>query len=191
MSIQSELLEGEVFEKIPRRRTYVPHYTLDQLFDEILMADKLLLAESRIVTAFFFATEEIHGRQYRTYTYIYGVGKKQKDLVSHIFNGYVDLSGGHFITASELPKFVRDSEIRETAHRAEKQLVAEKLNQMIAQCDIWFNDFSVGTWEIVPSIIDKHRTDKQAAALVYKTHQRLRREKLHGGGRLRVVHWIE
>ena len=175
------------FEKFPRRKRHTPHYSLDSLFGERSLFDKLLLAESRIVTAFCDATEVIRGRRYPTNNYICNVGRKQGSLVLHVYQQHVVGEGG-FVTASELPDFITNRNLSVVIQRAEKDLLAAKLAEMVSQCAVWYNEYSTGIWEIVPSLVDKHRLDRETLRLIHKTEQQLRREGLHGGGRLRVVH---
>lgn len=177
------------FEKFrrPNRKQHVPHYPLSELFNEAKMLDKLLLAESRIVTAFCCATELIRGRQYPTYTFICEVGPRQSDLVSYVYTQHVSGSGG-FVLASELPSFIVDAHLTSVARHAERMLLATQLAAMVSRCEIWYNEYSTGIWEIVPSRVDKHLLDRATVRLVHKTEQQRRREVLHGGGRLAIVH---
>ena len=177
------------FEKFRRssRKQHVPRYLLNELFDEYRLLDKLLLAESRIVTAFCCATELIRGRRYPTYTFICGLGSRQSNLVAYVYDHHVRGTGG-FVIASELPGFVADSHLAGVIQQAEKTLLAVQLAAMVSRCEVWYNSYGPGIWEIIPSRVDKHQLDRDTLLLVYKTAQQRRREKLHGGGRLAIVH---
>lgn len=178
----------ETFERFCRSRRHEhtpPHYTLAELFGRAQLADKLTLAESRIVEAFVNATEIRRGRLYYTRGYIGDIGSDPKDLVAYVIDGC-----RAFVTLSELglPRSTPDRQLRTVARRAEKDLVTAKIAQLVQVNDIWRNDYATGIWEIRPSLVDKYELDRRLGRLIHKTEQQLRREHLHGDSRLRVVH---
>lgn len=171
-----------------RQKQYIPHYPLDMLFSEPQFGDKMSLAQRRIVQAFDEAYEIRRGKVIHTRTYIGNIGSRQKDLVKHIIDNYVRKDDNGFVTASELPPSIERRHLRGVAHQAEKGLVTLSLNWLCDRKDVWYNQYATGIWEIRQGIVDQYRLDKREAQLNYGTLQTLRREKLHGGGRLRVVH---
>lgn len=175
----------ETFERFrrSRRHEHTPHYSLAELLDRSQLADKLTLAESRIVEAFVNATEIRRGRSYLTRGYIGGIGPAQKDLVAYVIDGC-----RAFVTLSELPRSIPNHQLRTVARRTEKDLVAAKVAQLVQVNDIWRNDYATGIWEIRPSLVDRYELDQRLERLIHKTEQQLRREHLHGNSRLRVVH---
>ena len=176
----------DTFEKIPRPRKqqqHLTHYPLDELFSGARMADKLTLAEGRIVEVFTTATEIRRGRSYPTRGYIGAIGKTQKELVAHVIT-----NSRRFVTVSELSKSVPYQQLKIVARRAEKDLVSAKVAQLVQKNDVWFNEYATGIWEIRPSLIDKYELDRELVRLIRKTDQQIRREHLHGDYPLRAVH---
>lgn len=152
--------------------------------------DMLTLAESRIVKAFVTATETKRRRSCLTRTSIPGIGSKQRDLVRHVIETCVNDDCDGFVNVSELPYLGSDAEksLRLIAIHAENDLVALKVRQLSRLGVIWFNANGPGRWEIAPSLVDKYEHDAELARLIHRTEQQRRRERLHGNGRLRVVH---
>ena len=169
------------------RKEYVPRYKLDELFDEWQLQDGLLLAKYRIIDAFVNAEEFIRGKNRRTQSYIVGLGSRQKHLVGYVMQSVVLGRGLRFVTASELPRFVKQKHLKKTQEMAEHDLIAAMLSQ-ISPRDIWYNEDGTGTWEICQSLLDEYYLSLDLARLVGKNRARLRRESLHGGGRLQLVH---
>ena len=170
-----------------KREEYVPRYRLDELFEEWQLQDGLLLAKHRIIDAFANAEEFTRGRSRRTQSYIVGLGGRQKHLADYVMQSVVLGRGLRFVTASELPRFIRQKHLKKTQEMAEYDLIAKKLSQMSPR-DIWYNEDGTGTWEICQSLLDEYYLNLDLARLVEKNRTRLRRESLHGGGRLLLVH---
>lgn len=170
--------------------SYVRRYSLDELFSDEELVDKLGVARNRIAATFTNATEWRHGRKRGTHNYILGVGGQQKDLEDHIIKHTLTHERKGIVTASELPKSIGDhiptlkAVVRETNIR----LIAAELDRMVnGEKLIWYNEHH-GTWEALQSVIDNYLAELTNAKQVRKVDERLRREALHGGGRLRVVH---
>jgi hypothetical protein len=173
----------------PRRAASTPKYRLDELFDDEELPVKLMIAKYRILMAFDHATFWSHGKQRGTDNFIVGVGHRQKDLTHYVIECVVKGMGRKIVTASELPGFVGDnsSVLRKVARETERQLVAVQL-AMLSPDYIWFNAQTPGTWNVAPSLMDDYRLNRELVHEVKRVDARLRREALHGGGRLAVVH---
>ncbi|AHB42244.1 hypothetical protein RAAC3_TM7C00001G0387 [Candidatus Saccharibacteria bacterium RAAC3_TM7_1] len=173
----------------PRHTSHIPGYRLDELFTDDELALKLLIAQYRILMAFDHATFWSHGKLRGTDNFIIGVGHRQKDLVQYIVERVVIGMKSGIVTASELPEFVGDtsSVLRDVARNTERQLVAVQL-AMLSPDSIWFNAQTPGTWNVVQSLVDEYRLHRKLANEAKRVDARLRREALHNGGRLMVVH---
>lgn len=167
------------------RRSYIPDYELYELFSDDELMLKLMVAKYRILMAFDHATFWSHGKMRGTDNFIIGVGARQKDLVEYVAN-----RNGNIVTASELPDFVgdRSSVLRTIARNAEKRLLAVQLAMMCTDNAIWFNGSTPGLWEVAQHLMDDYRLNRQMVIEAKRVDARLRREALHAGGRLRVVH---
>ncbi len=172
-----------------RRPSYLPHYGLDELFDNDELALKLKIAQYRILTAFDRATYFAHGKVRSTDNFIIGVGERQKDLVEHVVDTVITGMKRGIVCASELPTWLGDNSpiLRSAARNAERQIVAVQL-AMLSPRNIWFEYQAPGFWVVAPSLMDEYRLDRELVAEAKKIDTRLRREGLHGDGRLRVVH---
>lgn len=173
----------------PRRTSRVPDYRLDALFSDDELTIKLMIAKYRILMAFDHATFWSHGKMRGTDNFIIGVGHRQKDLVQYVVERVVIGMSGGIVTASELPEFVGDSSsvLRQAARNAERQLIAVRL-AMLTPESIWFNAHTPGTWNISQSLMDEYRLSRKLANEAKRVDARLRREALHNGGRLMVMH---
>jgi hypothetical protein len=172
-----------------KRSRYIPRYRLEELFTDDELTIKLMIARFRILMAFDHATFWSHGKIRGTDNFIVGVGSKQQNLVDYVVNRIViDMNCG-IVTASELPDFVGDtsSVLRKIARRTEVQLVAVQL-AMMSPADIWYNAQTPGMWQVKQSVMDTYRLDRYFAATAKKVDTQRRRESLHSGGRLMVVH---
>jgi len=173
----------------PRRTSRVPDYRLDTLFSDDELTIKLMIAKYRILMAFDHATFWSHGKMRGTDNFIIGVGHRQKDLVHYVIEHVVEGMNGKIVTASELPEFVGDTSsiLRAVARKTERQLVAVQL-AMLSPDGIWFNAQTPGTWNISQSLMDEYLLNRYLVRAAKRVDARLRREALHNGGRLRVVH---
>ncbi len=171
------------------RSGYVPTYDLDELFDRDEIVLKLLIAEHRILKAYDYATYWSHGKLRGTDNFIVGVGPRQKDLVEHIINKVVK-KGSNIVCVSELPSQISEnaSTLRHIARRAEHDLLADRLSYMVRNGQIWFDEQNPGTWNVSQGAMDGYRQDRELSRLVHHIEQTKRRESLHGGGHLMVVH---
>lgn len=169
---------------------YVPSYRLDELFDDTVLRDKLNIAKYRVLMGFAYATHWQNGRLRGTDNYIVGVGPRQKDLVDHIVSKVTVELGKSIVAVSDLPLGIDGSTsmLRQVARSAERQLIAVCVSVMVADCHIWFEENVPGSWNILQSAMDEYHHGKQTVANAKKIDATLRREKLHGGGRLRMVH---
>ena len=173
----------------PRRTSHVPKYRLDELFSDDELTLKLMIAKYRIMMAFDHATFWSHGKERGTDNFIVGVGSRQKDLVHYIMEHVVKGMNSKIVTASDLPEFVGDtsSVLRHVAQEAERQLIAVQL-AMLSPDGIWFNTQTPGTWNVAASLMDEYRLSRELTREAKRVDARLRREALHSGGRLMVVH---
>jgi hypothetical protein len=173
----------------PRHTSHAPSYRLGDLFDDDQLAIKLMIAKYRILMAFDHATFWSHGKQRGTDNFIVGVGHRQKDLVHYVVEHVVKGMNGGIVTASELPDFVGDtsSVLRDVARSTERQLLAVQL-AMLTPDGIWFNAQTPGTWNISQSLMDEYRLGRKLVREAKRVDACLRREALHSGGRLMVVH---
>lgn len=173
----------------PRHTSSVPDYKLESLFSDDVLTIKLMVAKYRILMAFDHATFWSCGKMRGTDNFIVGVDHRQKDLVQYIVERVVIGMGRGIVTASELPEFVGDNSslLRHAAHKAERQLIAVQL-AMLSPESIWFNAQPPGTWNVSQSLMDEYRYSRMLVIAAKRVDTRLRREGLHAGGRLRVVH---
>lgn len=172
-----------------RQHDYIPDYSLDSLFKPADLTIKLMIAEHRLMMAFDHAVYWSHGKLRGTDNFIVGVGHRQKDLVEHVIERIVEGMKSGIVTASDLPDFVGDtsSVLRRVARNAERRILAVRLEQLAGD-GIWFDRQTPGTWNISQSMMDTYRSNKRMTAEASRIDTRLRREGLHSGGRLRVVH---
>jgi hypothetical protein len=172
-----------------RRSRYTPDYRLDQLFSDDELSVKLMIARYRILMAFDHATYWSHGKLRGTDNFIIGVGPRQGDLADYVFNVVVDKMKCGIVTASELPEFVGNmtGTLRRVAEAAEQRLIAVQL-AMMAPDEVWFNAATPGTWNVAQSLMDEYRLSRELVRSAKKIDAQLRREALHNGERLRVVH---
>lgn len=173
-----------------KREAYVKRYELDELFDDDDLVIKLQIAQSRIVEAFVHASEHHRGKLRKTDNYIPYVGPRRRDLVEYIVDHVLNRRNHRIVTSSELPAWLGGSVhvLKETAQDASTRLVAIRLYEMCQMKLIWFNGYNDGIWETTQSVVDQYRAEVSYGRDLRKTEERLRREDLHGGGRLRVVH---
>ena len=171
------------------RDQHTPNYRLDKLFSDDELAIKLTIAKFRILMAFDHATYWSHGKERGTDNFIVGVGSRQKDLVHYVIERVVNGMKSSIVTSSDLPEFVGDnsSQLRQVARRTERQLIAVRL-AMLSPDKIWFDAHPPGCWNVSQGLMDDYRLNRKLVADAKKVDERLRREKLHGGGRLRVIH---
>ena len=175
----------------PRTRPqYAPNrFMLRDLFDDDELVSKLQLAEHRIMKAFARATQWQNGKMRGTNNVIIGIGPKQKNLVDHVMDKVVVGMRSPIVTVSDLP--VLDGEttgqLKAIARDVEERLVAVRISKIIPH-KIWFDEWNGGTWNVSMKAMDDYRLNSKIAAQAHRTDQRLRREGLHSGGRLRVVH---
>lgn len=173
-----------------KHRSRIQHYSLDDLFDDDELALKLKISQHRIMKSFDYATYWSHGKMRGTDNFIVRVGPRQKDLVEHIFCSVITGRRSGIVTVSDLPREIEGSAstLQQVARSAERRLLAIQLSFMVQDGDIWFDEQVPGTWNVRPSLMDDYRLNRQISAEAKRVDQRLRRESLHGGGRLMVVH---
>lgn len=177
----------------PRHTTakgLVRTYPFSELFDENELIVKLKVAEYRICQAFFHAKAMSCGKMRGTDNFIVGVGPRQKDLVEYVFDQIIIAANGRVVTVSDLPQLENETKasLVSVVIDVESRLVAAQLAVMVREGVVWFNENQGGSWNILQSSMDRYRLDRLSAAEVHRTNQRIRRENLHGGGRLKVVH---
>ena len=173
-----------------RRSGYIRRFDLDELFDSDELSLKLRIAEHRILKAFDYAAYWSHGKMRGTDNFIVGVSPRQKDFVDYIIDNVVIKLNSGIVFVSELPSIgtERSSELRRIARDAECRLVASRLALMVRDGQIWFNQQIPGTWNVTQRAMDNYRLDRKLAYEANKVDQTLRRESLHGGGRLVEIH---
>lgn len=176
--------------KPSRREEFIPSYELGSLFDDDDLTLKLMIAKYRLLMAFDRATYWAHGKKRGTDNFIIGVGDRQKDLVAHVEQNVLIGMRCGIVSASELPDFLgeKSSVLRKVARDAEKQLLAVRLAQLAADGEVWFNRHTPGTWNVSQRLMDDYQLDRQLTSEAKRIDSLLRRESLHHGGRLRVVH---
>lgn len=172
------------------RKEFLPDYPLSEIFDEDGLELRLLIARHRILKAFDLATFWSHGKMRGTDNFIVEVGPKQKDLVDHIMTSIVVDGRSAILTLSDLPGHIEGSNatLRQVVRRASRRLLAIQLSSMAQDGQVWFDRQIPGTWNVLPSLMDTYHKNRQVAAGVKKIEATERREGLHGGSRLRVVH---
>ncbi len=172
----------------PRQR-HTPTYPLQELFDDDELTLKLQIARHRITKTFVHATVMSRGKRRETDNYIVGVGPRQKDLVAHVIGANLANHRSGIVTASELPACIGSTAavLRAVAKHAEHQLVTVQLS-LLCPSGVWYNEDGTGAWEIAPTLTDEYHRNRHVVSEAKRIDARLRREALHGGGRLRVVH---
>ena len=173
-----------------RRKEYIKQYELHELFDPEEIALKLKVARHRIAATFFYATERYRGRERAcTGNYIVNVDKRQKYLVDYIIEKTLVGRGHGIVTATELPEWVGDrpAVLKAIINDVNRRLIAVELSRMVQESLIWFNEYH-STWETMQSVMDQFQAELNHAREIRKVDERLRREDLHDGGRLEVVH---
>lgn len=177
-------------ERTFRRPQHVRRYELDELFDYEDIVVKLQVAQNRIVEAFATATEYRRGKIRGTGGYIIGVDKQQKALVDHIMTHVINGRKHGIVIASELPSWIGNSRgvLHTVIDDLNRRFVAVRLSELCQKKIIWFNEYNNGTWDIHQRALDQYYAELSYAKEIRKVDERLRREDLHGGGRLRVIH---
>lgn len=171
-----------------RKSDYVPSYGISELFDDEALQDKLVIARNRVAAAFYYAERWSRGR-YRPCEYIVGLGPKQKDLVEYVMETVIGYHHRGIVTIAELPTWLgKDPHmLRRIADRAEHNLVALALNELVKERHVWYNKY-YGTWETQQSILDEYIQQIKTAREIRKVDEQLRREALHADEILEQVH---
>lgn len=165
---------------------YVKPYRPEELFQPEDMEFLLVAAQHRIVEAFVYFRRVHRGKIQYTDNFIEGVGPRQKQLVEYVAGTLVSHRQG-IVATNDLPSELdfRPNFLARIAHELNVRLIEIQINELVREAKLWFNDRTIGIWEIAPSVIDAYNADM---ATLINVDQLLRRESKHNNGRLEVVH---
>ena len=166
-------------------------YTLNRLFpSEAKLTLKLQIAQYRILEAFDDATHWSRGKVQSTDNFIVQIGGDKEDLVRYVYDRIVTDLQHRIVLVNDLPEEIEEprSVLQQIAESAEKRLLAMQASLLAESHDIWFDHSKHGTWNVRQGLMADYRRNRQIAREIQRIDETFRRESLHGGGRLMVVH---
>lgn len=143
---------------------------LENVFDEIEMAEMLDRARRRIVSVVYHAEEWRRGKYRRTDNYIIGVAGGQKYLARHIFQEL----RREFVHVEDLPEGADElhpSDIRSIIESLEYRLILAQINQMVKDADIWYDE-ATGVWQTSQRCHDIRTAEIREAKRAFKFDRR-------------------